>query len=85
MCAVSGIKNIAAIAIGRFLCGLLSAVPTVVGSGSIEDIWAIRERIVAIDIWIKGSIVGIALGPSFATYVGTSTLGWYGFSVVSSD
>jgi MFS family permease len=62
--------------IGRFGCGFLSALPTVVGSGSIEDLWDVRQRIWAIDLWIKGSIVGIALGPTVGVYISTSTLGW---------
>jgi MFS family permease len=67
--------------IGRFFCGFLSAIPTVVGSGSIEDLWDVRQRIWAIDIWIKGSIVGIALGPTVGVYIGTSSLHWYGLDV----
>ena len=63
--------------IGRFCCGFLSAIPTVVGSGSIEDLWDVRQRIWAIDIWIKGSIVGIALGPTVGVYISTSSLHWY--------
>jgi len=55
----------------------LSALPTVVGSGSIEDLWDVRQRIWAIDLWIKGSIVGIALGPTMGVYISTSGLGWY--------
>ncbi|KAK3629308.1 hypothetical protein LTR56_013033 [Elasticomyces elasticus] len=38
--------------------------------------WGVRGRIWAIDIWIKGSIVGIAVAPSFATYASTSSLEW---------
>lgn len=74
---VAAPQSLAAIVVGRFLSGFLSAVPTVVGSGSIEDMWDVRARIWAIDLWIKGSIVGIALGPCMATYIGTSFLGWY--------
>lgn len=69
-------QKVPAIIIGRFISGFLSALPTVVGSGSIEDLWEVRPRIWAIDIWIKGSIIGIALGPSFATYIGLSSLHW---------
>jgi MFS family permease len=76
-CALVGAGNsLAAVIIGRFFCGFLSAIPTVVGSGSIEDLWDVRQRIWAIDIWIKGSIVGIALGPTVGVYIGTSSLHW---------
>jgi MFS family permease len=37
--------HLAAAIIGRFGCGFLSALPTVVGSGSIEDLWDVRQRI----------------------------------------
>lgn len=77
-CIIVGVpQSLPAVVIGRFFSGFLSALPTVVGSGSIEDMWDVRARIWAIDIWIKGSIVGIALGPCMATYVSTSSLHWY--------
>ncbi|SMR64318.1 unnamed protein product [Zymoseptoria tritici ST99CH_3D1] len=75
-CIVVGApQSLPAIIIGRFFNGFLSALPTVVGSGALEDMWSIRPRVWAIDTWIKGSIIGIAVGPAFATYVSTS-LGW---------
>jgi MFS family permease len=79
-CTLAGAgDSLAAVIIGRFCCGFLSAIPTVVGSGSIEDLWDVRQRIWAIDIWIKGSIVGIALGPTVGVYISTSSLHWYVF------
>lgn len=69
-------QSLPAVVIGRFISGFLSALPTVVGSGSMEDMWDVRARIWAIDIWINGSIVGIALGPCLATYISTSPLHW---------
>jgi MFS family permease len=69
-------NHLAAAIIGRFGCGFLSALPTVVGSGSIEDLWDVRQRIWAIDIWIKGSIVGIAVGPTVGVYISSSSLRW---------
>ncbi|KAK5947121.1 hypothetical protein PMZ80_001268 [Knufia obscura] len=76
-CIVVGVpQSLPAVFVGRFCMGFLSALPTVVGSGSIEDMWGVRARIWAIDVWIKGSIIGIALGPCFATYVSTSSLHW---------
>lgn len=76
-CIIVGVpQSLPAVFIGRFFSGFLSALPTVVGSGSMEDMWDVRARIWAIDIWIKGSIVGIALGPCMATYISTSSLHW---------
>lgn len=73
---VGGGGSVAAVIVGRLCCGFLSALPTVVGSGSIEDLWDVRQRVWAIDIWIKGSIIGIAIGPTFGTYISTSGLHW---------
>lgn len=76
-CIIIGVpRSLAAVTVGRFLSGVVSTLPTVVGSGCIGDIWGVRARLWAIDIWIKGSIVGIALGPLFATFVSTSDLEW---------
>jgi MFS family permease len=84
-CALVGGGNpLAAVIFGRLFCGFFSAIPTVVGSGSIEDLWDVRQRIWAIDIWIKGSIVGIALGPTVGVYIGNSSLHWYGADVLPS-
>ena len=59
---------------GGFVDRFVSAMSTVTGAGSIEDMWDIRARILAMDIWTKGSITGIALGSLTGTYIGTSSL-----------
>lgn len=76
MCAICSIDSVIAVVFGRAVGGFLSAMPAVVGAGLIEDMWSIRGRVWALDMWIKGAITGIALGSCFATFVSTSKLHW---------
>ncbi|KAK3701469.1 hypothetical protein LTR37_015443 [Vermiconidia calcicola] len=59
---------------GRFVTGLLSAMPAVVAAGSIENMWDMTSRTFVIHIWIAGAVVGVSLGPPTATYVSTPAL-----------
>lgn len=68
--------NLPVIVIGRFLCGLLSAMPTCVAIGSLENMWDSRARIWAIALWAAAGILAMAVGPLFAVYVRESSLGW---------
>ena len=76
-CGFVAIPDIRAVYIGRFFSGALSAVPTVVVAGSIEDIWNSRERIWVVFAWEVVAIIGLVVGPIMGTYVTTSSLGWY--------
>lgn len=69
--------NLASIIFGRLLCGILSAIPTVVTAGSLEEIWSPHERIWAIQAWVSAFLVGLAISPAITTAIGASTLGWY--------
>lgn len=60
----------------RFVTGLFSAMPCVVATGSIENMWDMTSRTFLIHIWICGAVIGLALGPPLATYITTSSLGW---------
>lgn len=64
------------VAVCRFMTGLLSAMPCVVATGSIENMWDMTSRTFLIHIWICGAVIGLALGPPLATYISTSSLGW---------
>lgn len=68
--------NLPVIVLGRFLCGLLSAMPTCVAIGSLENMWDSRARIWAIALWAAAGILAMAVGPLFAVYVRESSLGW---------
>ncbi|QIW96304.1 hypothetical protein AMS68_001822 [Peltaster fructicola] len=60
----------------RFCCGFFSAMPGTVAAGSLENMWSVRSRIWTIHLWIVSAVLGISLGPSVATFISTSTLGW---------
>ncbi|KAL8836741.1 MAG: hypothetical protein Q9170_002805 [Blastenia crenularia] len=75
-CILAAISDLRTICLGRFLSGMLSAVPAVVAAGSIQDIWDMKGRIWVIFAWQAMGIIGLAVGPITATYLTTSSLGW---------
>ena len=78
LCLVIGFApHLSTVIIGRFLCGMLSAMPTCVAIGSLENIWDSRARIWAISVWAAAGIFAMAVGPMFAVFVSESSLGWY--------
>jgi hypothetical protein len=78
MCLMIGLApSIGTVVAGRFVSGALSAMPTVVACGSIENMWDTQDRIWAIDIWAIAGFLGMALGPVYAVYVSESKMGWF--------
>ena len=78
LCLLIGFApHLSTIIIGRFLCGMLSAMPTCVAVGSLENLWDSRARIWAISVWAAAGIFAMAVGPMFAVFVSESNLGWY--------
>jgi len=77
LCLVIGFApRLGTIIVGRFLCGMLSAMPTCVAIGSLENIWDSRARVWAIAVWAAAGIFAMAVGPMFAVFVSESSLGW---------
>lgn len=77
MCLMIGLApSVATVAVGRFVSGALSAMPTVVATGSIENMWDSRGRVLAIDVWAIAGFLGMAIGPVYATYVSESNMDW---------
>ncbi|KAE8152372.1 MFS general substrate transporter [Aspergillus avenaceus] len=75
-CAVIGASSHpAAAAVGRTITGFLSAVPSVVIAGSIEDMFSTRERIWLTLPYMAVADFGIASGPVMSTYI-TAAWGW---------
>ncbi|RDL32997.1 uncharacterized protein BP5553_08436 [Venustampulla echinocandica] len=68
-------KFIATAVIGRFISGIMSAVPSVIVSGSLEDMFDIKERVWLMFAWSCATTGGLLLGPVFGSYV-AKTLGW---------
>jgi len=53
----------------------LSAIPTTVVAGSIEDMFNTKDRIWMIYLWAMVSNIGLITGPIMSTYI-TAALGW---------
>ncbi|KAF2436190.1 MFS general substrate transporter [Tothia fuscella] len=69
MTGKGGKPHLAAIIIGRLFSGMMSAIPSVVVIGSIEDMWSPRARIFPIQAWVSVSVMGLVFGPAFATVI----------------
>jgi hypothetical protein len=77
MCLMTGLApSLATIITGRLFCGMLSAMPTCVATGSVENIWDSRARIWGIASWAAAGVFAMAIGPLYAVYVSDSQLGW---------
>ncbi|KAF2677839.1 MFS multidrug transporter [Lentithecium fluviatile CBS 122367] len=75
-CVVVGVvPSMAGVIVGRFTTGFLSAIPTTVVVGSIEDMFNSKGRIWLIFLWAIVSNLGLIIGPIMGTYI-TLTLGW---------
>lgn len=68
-------SSIAAVFVGRFITGLVSAVPSIVAAGSIEDIFVAKTRIWLVTVWLVIANLSLVLGPIFASYISAS-IGW---------
>ncbi|KAG7038288.1 MFS multidrug transporter [Colletotrichum scovillei] len=51
------------IIIGRFFTGLFSSIPTIVTTGSIEDLWDTRARVWWVFLWVLVANIGLLAGP----------------------
>jgi len=74
---IGTVPHISAIIVGRFFSGLLSAIPTNVVAGSIEDMYGSENRVWTMFAWGVAANVGLAVGPIYSTYI-CETIGWYG-------
>jgi MFS family permease len=76
-CIVVGyVPSLAAAFVGRFVSGFMSAVPSIIVSGSIEDMFNMRQRVWMMFIWACATTSGLMLGPIYGTYI-SYNLGWY--------
>ena len=71
----AAVPSVAAAVVARFITGVLSAIPTVVTAGSIEDVFNIQDRVWMIFAWVTIGNVALSLGPILSTYV-SEALGW---------
>ena len=75
---IAAVPSPAAVAVGRFISGSLSAMPSVVVNGSIEDMFNTDTRIWIVFMNAISTNIGLAGGPIMSGYI-TTTLGWFGF------
>jgi len=77
LCLMTGLApSLATVITGRLFCGMLSAMPTCVATGSVENIWDSKARIWGVASWAAAGVFAMAIGPLYAVYVSDSKLGW---------
>ncbi|KAL4806793.1 major facilitator superfamily domain-containing protein [Aspergillus unguis] len=75
-CIIVGVvPHIAGAAVGRFISGFFSAMPTIVVAGSIEDMYNSKGRVWLIFLWALVANAGLCLGPIMSVYI-ISVLNW---------
>jgi MFS family permease len=75
-CVIVGlVPSLAGVVVGRFFSGFLSAIPTIIVAGSIEDIFNSKDRLWLIFLWAMVANMGLALGPIMSIYI-TVHLTW---------
>ena len=71
----ASIHSLPVVIVTRFLTGVLSAIPTIVVAGSIEDVFNIGARVWMIFTWATIGNIAVCVGPIYSTFV-TANLGW---------
>lgn len=72
---IAAVPSMGAMVAGRVLTGLVSAVPTVIVTGSIEDMFNARDRIWLVFAYMVVANFAVASGPVMSGYI-TAQLGW---------
>ncbi|KAL4779566.1 major facilitator superfamily domain-containing protein [Aspergillus varians] len=72
---IAAVPSLGALVAGRTLTGLVSAVPTVIITGSIEDMFNSRDRIWLVFVYMVVANFAVAMGPVMSGYI-TAQLGW---------
>lgn len=72
---IAAVSSIAAVFIGRFITGMLSAIPSIVVAGSIEDLFNSDTRVWVIFAWLTTANLGLVIGSILGPYVSFS-IGW---------
>ncbi|KAL3443085.1 MFS multidrug transporter [Aspergillus insuetus] len=72
---VAAVPSISGVVFGRLLGGFLSAIPSTIVVGSIEDMFNSRDRVWMIWIWALVANLGLVVGPIMGTFT-TNDLNW---------
>ncbi|GLA37344.1 hypothetical protein CBS63078_1314 [Aspergillus niger] len=71
---IAAVPSIPSLVVGRFITGFLSAIPTVVITGSIEDMFNTHDRIFVMLVYVSMACMGVSAGPIISSrwvfYVG---------------
>ena len=81
---VAAVPSLSGVVIGRLFSGIVSAIPTTVVIGSIEDMFNARDRVWVLCLWAIVANLGLVTGPILSTYI-VADLNWYGFARLNSD
>ncbi|KAL2868771.1 major facilitator superfamily domain-containing protein [Aspergillus lucknowensis] len=80
---IATVPSMGAAVAGRAITGFLSAIPTVIITGSIEDMFNARDRIWLVFSYMVVANFAVAMGPVMSGYI-TTQLGWRWVFYVSS-
>ncbi|PYH87803.1 MFS general substrate transporter [Aspergillus ellipticus CBS 707.79] len=72
---IAAVPSIGGLVVGRFITGFLSAIPTVVITGSIEDMFNSQDRILVMLIYVAMACMGVSAGPIISSYISVR-YGW---------
>ncbi|OJJ02715.1 hypothetical protein ASPVEDRAFT_53336 [Aspergillus versicolor CBS 583.65] len=72
---IAAVPSIKGVIFGRLLSGFLSAIPSTIVVGSIEDMFNSRDRVWMIWIWALVANLGLVVGPIMGTFT-TADLSW---------
>ncbi|KAL4782827.1 major facilitator superfamily domain-containing protein [Aspergillus varians] len=72
---IAAVPSIKGVVFGRVLSGFLSAIPSTIVVGSVEDMFNSRDRVWMIWIWALVANLGLVVGPIVGTFI-TADLNW---------
>ena len=73
---IAAVPSVKGVVFGRLLSGFLSAIPSTIVVGSVEDMFNSRDRVWMIWIWALVANLGLVVGPIMGTFI-TAELHWY--------
>lgn len=81
---IAAVPSPAASVAGRAVTGFVSAIPNVVITGSIEDMFNSKHRIWMVFVYYAVADWGVAMGPVMSMHI-TTQLGWFAFLCPASS
>lgn len=75
---IAAFPSLPMVAVGRFITGFFSSIPTIVVAGSIEDLYDTTGRVWMVFAWLTASNLGLVFGTIAGSYI-TFKVGWSHF------